>query len=72
MVLTSGREGTFPPRMGLCGEGAEQARLESSTGVCHSSASVLPLILWTPSKPAEQPPRWMPSRLGLAETVIRP
>lgn len=28
MVLTSGREGTFPPRMGLCGEGAEQARLK--------------------------------------------
>lgn len=38
--------------------------LESSTGVCHSSASVLPLILWTPSKPAEQPPRWMPSPFG--------
>ena len=28
MGLTSGREGTFPPRMGLCGEGAEQARLK--------------------------------------------
>lgn len=38
--------------------------LESSTGVCHSSASVLPLILWTPSKPAEQPPRWMPCPFG--------
>ena len=33
--------------------------LESSTGVCHSSASVLP-----PSKPAEQPPRWMPCPFG--------
>lgn len=38
--------------------------LESSTGVCHSSASVLPLILWTPSKLAEQPPRWMPCPFG--------
>ena len=62
MVLTSGREGTFPPRMGLCGERAEQARLKVRRRLPWFRQRLAPHTL--DPKPAEQPPRWMPCPFG--------
>lgn len=68
MVLTSGREGTFPPRMGLCGEGAEQARLKVRRAFAIVPPASCPLYFGPQASRRNNRHAGCRARLGLAET----